>query len=98
MVLMGEFGRTPKLNASAAAITGRGPARCCWPVVGCAAGKSSARRMASVSSLWIGRSARRTWPSPSWKLLGVDPTAELMTPGGRPMKIMGEGSFINELV
>ena len=32
------------------------------------------------------------------KLLGVDPTRELTTPGGRPIKIMNEGSFIKELV
>jgi hypothetical protein len=31
------------------------------------------------------------------QLLGVDPGAELITPSGRPVKVMSEGSFIREL-
>ena len=32
------------------------------------------------------------------RLLGIDPSKELITPAGRPVKILGEGSFISELV
>ena len=31
------------------------------------------------------------------RLLGVDPTKELITPSGRPVKILNEGDFISEV-
>jgi hypothetical protein len=32
------------------------------------------------------------------KLLGINPGKELITPAGRPVQILKEGSFISELV
>jgi hypothetical protein len=31
-------------------------------------------------------------------LLGVDPTRELITPSGRPVKMLNDGAFVSELV
>ena len=31
-------------------------------------------------------------------LLGVDPTRELTTPSGRPVKMLSDGAFVSELV
>lgn len=98
VVLMGEFGRTPKLNA----LGGRDH----WPRAGSvllAGGGVRGGQVIGATNGFGEFPVDRPVGPPDLafsilKLLGVDPTAELMTPGGRPMKIMGEGSFINELV
>ena len=98
VVLMGEFGRTPKLNA----IGGRDH----WPRAGSAllagGGVRGGQVIGATNNFGEFPVDRPVSPPDlafsMLKLLGVDPTAELMTPGGRPMKIMGGGSFIKELL
>jgi hypothetical protein len=98
VVLMGEFGRTPKLNA----IGGRDH----WPRAGSVLMAGGGVRGGQVIGATNGFGefpVDRPVGPPDLafsilKLLGVDPTAELMTPSGRPIKVMGEGSFIGELV
>ncbi|MES2921552.1 MAG: DUF1501 domain-containing protein [Verrucomicrobiota bacterium] len=98
VVLMGEFGRTPKLNA----IGGRDH----WPRAGSvlmAGGGVRGGQVIGATNEFGEFPVDRPVGPPDLafsmlKLLGVDPTAELMSPGGRPLKIMSEGSFIKELL
>jgi len=98
VVLMGEFGRTPKINA----IGGRDH----WPRAGSVLMAGGGVRGGQVIGATNGFGefpVDRPVGPPDLafsilKLLGVDPTVELMTPSGRPIKMMGEGSFIGELV
>lgn len=98
VVLMGEFGRTPKLNA----LGGRDH----WPRASfaCLAGGGVKGGQAIGATNAFGEIPITRPVGPPdlafsiLQLLGVDPTRELMTPGGRPMKILNEGSFISELI
>lgn len=98
VVLMGEFGRTPKLNAAGG--------RDHWPRAGsvCLAGGgvTGGQVIGATNSFGEIPVDRPVGPPDLaftiLKLLGVDPTRELITPGGRPIRIMNEGTFINELV
>lgn len=98
VVLMGEFGRTPKINA----IGGRDH----WPRAGCVClaggGVSGGRVIGATNSFGEAPSDRPVSPPDLMftilQLLGIDPTQELRTPTGRPMKRLQEGSFIQELV
>lgn len=97
VVMMGEFGRTPKLNSSAG--------RDHWPRAGFACLAGGGVRGGQV----IGRTdahgetpdERPVRPEDIAQsilgLLGVDTTAEYQTPAGRPLKILGEGGFVREL-
>jgi uncharacterized protein (DUF1501 family) len=98
VVLMGEFGRTPKLNS----IGGRDH----WPRAGSvlmAGGGVRGGQVIGATNDFGEFPVDRPVGPPDLafsilKLLGVDPTKELTTPSGRPIKMMGEGSFIGELV
>jgi hypothetical protein len=98
VVLMGEFGRTPKLNA----LGGRDH----WPRAGfvCLAGGGvQGGRVIGATNPFGEVPVERPIGPPdlAWtilRLLGVDPSRELTTPSGRPVKILDEGSFISELV
>jgi uncharacterized protein (DUF1501 family) len=98
VVLMGEFGRTPKLNA----LGGRDH----WPRAGfaCLAGGGVQGGRVIGATNGFGEFPIDRPVSPPdlahsvLKLLGVDPHQEIITPAGRPMKLLGEGSFISELV
>ena len=98
VVLMGEFGRTPRLNA----LGGRDH----WPRAGsvCLAGGGvqGGRVIGATNSFGEFPVERPVGPADLaftiLTLLGVDPHRELSTPAGRPMKIMNEGGFIRELV
>ncbi|MSU62388.1 MAG: DUF1501 domain-containing protein [Pedosphaera sp.] len=97
VLLMGEFGRTPKLNA----LGGRDH----WPRAGsvCLAGGGvKGGQVIGATDSFGEIPVQRPVGPPDLafsilKLLGVDPTRELTTPTGRPMKVMSEGSFIKEL-
>lgn len=97
VVLMGEFGRTPKLNA----LGGRDH----WPRAGfvCLAGGGvSGGRVIGASDSFGEVPADRPVTPPDLaftilRLLGVDPSRELSTSSGRPIKILSEGSFIAEV-
>jgi hypothetical protein len=94
---MGEFGRTPKLNA----IGGRDH----WPRAGfaCLSGGGVKGGQVIGSTNAFGELPVDRPISPPdlaftiLQHLGVDPGKELVTPSGRPVKILGEGSFISEL-
>jgi hypothetical protein len=98
VVLMGEFGRTPKINA----IAGRDH----WPRAGfaCLAGGGVKGGQVIGATNAFGEVPSERPVSPSdlalsiLTLLGVNPAKELTTPSGRPVKILAEGSFISELV
>jgi uncharacterized protein (DUF1501 family) len=98
VVLMGEFGRTPKLNA----LAGRDH----WPRAGfiCLAGGGvkCGRTVGSTESFGEAPVERPVSPPDLafsiLRVLGVDPEKELKTPSGRPVKILSEGSFVSELV
>jgi hypothetical protein len=98
VVLMGEFGRTPKINA----LGGRDH----WPRAGSVLMAGGGVRGGQVIGATNGFGefpVERPVGPPDLacsilKLLGVDPGAELVTPDGRPMRVMADGSFIRELI
>lgn len=97
VVLMGEFGRTPKLNAAGG--------RDHWPRAGfaCLAGGGvQGGRVIGATNAFGESPVDRPVTPPDLactilQLLGIDSSRELITPDGRPMKILTEGSFIREL-
>jgi hypothetical protein len=97
VVLMGEFGRTPKLNA----LGGRDH----WPRAGfaCLAGGGvQGGRVIGATNPFGEYPVDRPVTPPDLaftllQLLGIDPSRELTTPDGRPMKLLSEGSFIHEV-
>jgi len=98
VVLMGEFGRTPKLNA----LGGRDH----WPRAGfaCLAGGGvQGGRVIGATDAFGELPGERPVSPPDLAcsiltLLGVNPQQELTTPAGRPMRVLSEGTFIRELV
>jgi uncharacterized protein (DUF1501 family) len=97
VLLLGEIGRTPKINAQGG--------RDHWPRAGfvCLAGGGVRGGQVIGATDAFGESpVERPVHPPDLaysvlRLLGVDPTRELITPSGRPVKILNEGSFISEL-
>ncbi len=98
VVAMGEFGRTPKLNANGG--------RDHWPRV-----FSVAVAGAAIPGGQVIGASDRTGESPAdrpvtpsdlartmYQLLGVDPDRELQTPDGRPVRINAGGKCIQELL
>jgi hypothetical protein len=98
VVLMGEFGRTPKINSAGG--------RDHWPRAGsvCLAGGGvkGGQVIGATDAYGEAPADRPVRPEDlaftMLRLLGVDPSKEYTTAGGRPLKIMAEGSFISELV
>ncbi len=97
VVLMGEFGRTPKLNATAG--------RDHWPRAGfaCLAGGGvrGGQVIGATDAFGEAPADRALAPADlAWsilQLLGINPAHEWSTPDGRPLRILAEGSFIREL-
>lgn len=106
VVVMGEFGRTPKLNTSGVPGQTGKPGRDHWGHVMSVAMAGGGLRMGQA----IGESdARGEFPtarpySPGdvlatmYRVLGVDPETELPDLENRPMKVLPEGKPIPELV
>jgi uncharacterized protein (DUF1501 family) len=98
VVLMGEFGRTPKINA----LGGRDH----WPRAGCAllAGGGVRSGIAVGETDAHGELPKDRPVSPEdlaqtvLTLLGIDTSREVIAPGGRPVKIMADGEPIRELL
>jgi hypothetical protein len=98
VVLMGEFGRTPKLNSNAG--------RDHWPRAGsvCLAGGGVRGGQVIGATDAYGEGPIDVPVRPEdlahsiLRLLGVDPAGELVTPGGRPLKILDRGRPIPGLV
>lgn len=97
VVLMGEFGRTPKINA----VGGRDH----WPRAGfaCLAGGGVKGGQVIGKTDAHGESPAERPLRPEdltysiLSLLGVNPRKEFQTPDGRPMKILDTGAMISEL-
>jgi len=98
VVLMGEFGRTPKLNA----LGGRDHwPRACFACL--AGGGVQGGRVIGATDAFGELPSERPVSPPDLAcsiltLLGVNPQQELTTPAGRPMRVLSEGTFIQELV
>ena len=98
VVLMGEFGRTPKLNSNAG--------RDHWPRAGsvCLAGGGVRGGQVIGATDAYGEGPIDVPVRPEdlaqsiLRLLGVDPAGELVTPGGRPVKILDRGRPVPGLV
>lgn len=98
VVLMGEFGRTPKLNS-------RG-GRDHWPRAGfvCLAGGGVRGGQVIGATDAYGELPAERPVRPEdlahsiLTMLGVDPRKEYQTGSGRPMQIIKDGSFVSELV
>lgn len=98
VIVMGEFGRTPKLNT-------RG-GRDHWPRVFSTvlAGGGVAGGQVIGSSDRVGESPQDNPITPNdlactiYTLLGVDPNLELHTPDGRPIRVNQGGKLIREIV
>jgi hypothetical protein len=98
VVMMGEFGRTPKINAAAG--------RDHWPRAGSVlfsgAGVRGGQLIGETDAYGETPAERPVRPEDVafsiLKILGVDANKEYMTPSGRPLKILSEGSFIRELI
>lgn len=98
IVVMGEFGRTPKLNVSGG--------RDHWPRVFSVAmaggGVTGGQVVGSSDSVGEGPRDRPVTPSDLactiYNLLGIDAKHLLHTPDGRPIEINRDGQLIRELV
>ena len=99
IVVMGEFGRTPKLNT-------RG-GRDHWPrvfsVMLAGGGVAGGQVIGTSDSVGEGPADNPVTPSDLaatiYTLLGIDPTLELTTPDNRPVRLTPHGSrIVNELV
>lgn len=99
IVVMGEFGRTPKLNAQGG--------RDHWPrvfsVLLAGGGVRGGQVIGSSDSVGESPLDRPVTPADLaatiYTLLGIDPAAELITPDGRPVRLTPhEASIIDELV
>ena len=98
IVVMGEFGRTPKLNTAAG--------RDHWPrvfsVLMAGAGIPGGQIIGASDATGEGPARREVTPSDLaatiYMLLGIDPRDKLMTSDGRPVEINRDGTALEELV
>lgn len=98
VVVMGEFGRTPKLNT----LGGRDH----WPrvfsVMMAGAGIAGGQVIGSSDDMGESPQDRPVTPADLaasiYTLLGIDPQTTLLTPDGRPVKVSLHGKPITELV
>jgi len=98
VIMMGEFGRTPKINA--------GGGRDHWPRAGFACfaggGVKGGQVIGATDSYGETPAERPVRPediaTTVLTMMGIDPHHEYQTPTGRPMKIQAEGNFVSELV
>jgi hypothetical protein len=98
VVLMGEFGRTPKINSAGG--------RDHWPRAGsvCLAGGGikGGQVIGATDSCGEVPSDRPVRPEDLafsvLTLLGIDPRKEYQTPEGRPIKLLADGALVAELL
>ena len=98
VIVMGEFGRTPKLNAA----NGRDH----WPrvfsVVLAGGGVAGGALIGASDPMGESPSDQPVTPSDLaatlYHLLGIDPKRQLETPDGRPVSLAGDGTIIRDLV
>lgn len=98
VVVMGEFGRTPKLNSAGG--------RDHWPrvfsVLLAGAGIPGGQVLGASDSVGEGPAERPVTPADLaatiYQLLGIPPTTLLHTPDGRPIQVSRDGQLIRELI
>ncbi len=98
VVMMGEFGRTPKLNS----LGGRDH----WPRAGfaCLSGAGiKGGQVIGTTNAYGELPVERPVSPPDLafsllRLLGINGAKEVLTPSGRPVRYLSEGNFISELV
>ncbi|MEX1228702.1 MAG: DUF1501 domain-containing protein [Planctomycetaceae bacterium] len=98
LIVMGEFGRTPRVNGQA----GRdhwGPSNCLFMAGGgikggCVVGATNSRGEKPESDPVGPEDLAATM----YRCLGIDPDVEFRTPEGRPVKIVNNGRVINDLL
>ena len=98
VLLMGEFGRTPKLNPAG----GRDHWPRCFSVVLAGGGVSGGQVIGASDSFGESPADRPVTPADLartvYKLLGVDPDHQFTTADGRPVQVNRDGSLIPELL
>jgi len=97
VLAMGEFGRTPKVNDKAGRDHWGRAGSMLWAGAGVARGRvigATDKNGAFVTDRPV-RPADVAWTV--YESLGVDPAKELLTPEGRPVSILAEGSAVTEL-
>lgn len=97
VLAMGEFGRTPKVNDKAGRDHWGRAGSMLWAGAGVGRGQvigATDKNGAFVTDRPVGP-ADVAWTV--YDSLGIDPAKELLTPEGRPVSILAEGSNITEL-
>ena len=97
VLVMGEFGRTPKVNDKGGRDHWGRAASMLWAGAGVAQGKiigATDKNGAFVTDRPV-RPADVAWTI--YDALGIDPAKELRTPEGRPVSILAEGATVQEL-
>jgi hypothetical protein len=98
VIAMGEFGRTPKVNADA----GRDHHNKAWSIALAGAGIPGGRVLGATDSKGVEVTDLPVEPedllATIYTVMGVDPTHEFQTPIGRPSKIVNGGKMIPGLV
>jgi hypothetical protein len=98
VVAMGEFGRSPKINAAG----GRDHWGSCFTVVLAGAGMSGGQIVGASDRLGAFPSSRPVHPpdlaATLFHFLGVDPAAEFVDPIGRPRRVTDNGQPLKELI
>ena len=98
VVVMGEFGRTPKLNTQAG--------RDHWPrvfsVMLAGGGVAGGQVIGSSDDMGESPNSRPVTPADLaatiYRLLGIDPSMTLYTSDGRPVRVSAEGEPVSELL
>ena len=95
---MGEFGRTPKINADA----GRDHHNKAWSIVLSGAGMTGGRILGATDKTATEVTDFPVEPEDLlhtfYNILGVDASHEYQTPIGRPAKIINEGKLLKQLL
>ncbi len=98
VVVMGEFGRSPKINAAG----GRDHWGSCFSVVLAGAGLGGGQIVGASDRLGAIPAARPVHPpdlaATIFHLLGLDPAGEFVDPLGRPRRLTDNGQPLRELI
>jgi hypothetical protein len=98
VVAMGEFGRSPKINASG----GRDHWGSCFSVVLAGAGIGGGQIVGASDRLGAFPASRPVHPpdlaATIFYFLGIDPAAEFVDPVGRPRRVTDNGQPLKELI
>src|SRR5262249_56836804 len=97
VVVMGEFGRTPKINKD----TGRDHWAPAASLLFAGAGVKRGLVLGATDKQGAYATRRPVAPADvAWTIydsLGIDPSKQLLTPDGRPVEILDKGETVREL-